>query len=165
MKPVRRVVTGLNESGKSTVLLDSEIGNVVDNRDGAERSLELAEVWCTAGSPIDNSGARDQARPRFELLPDEQGSLLRIFEIAPEPEGTAKPGTGADRHPGFHTTDTIDYIIVLDGEVFAMLEEGETLLKAGDILVQRGTNHAWSNRSNRSCRMAAVMIDAVPATR
>ena len=162
MKPVRRVVTGLSESGQSTILIDSEIGNVIDDSDEAARTLAIAELWSTAESPIDNSGTRDQGRPRFELLPDTNGSLLRFFEIAPEPEGTAKPGTGAERHPGFHVTDTLDYIIVLDGEVVAMLEEGETLLQAGDVLIQRGTNHAWSNRSTRPCRMAAVMLDAKP---
>ncbi len=163
MKPVRRVVTGLSESGRSTILMDSEVGNLIEDSDGAERPLALAELWCTAESPIDNRGTRDQARPRFELLPDVQGSLLRFFEVPPEPPGTAKPGTGAERHPGFHATDTLDYIVVLDGEVVAMLEEGETLLRAGDVIIQRGTNHAWSNRSNRPCRMVAVMLDARPA--
>ena len=160
MKPVRRVVTGRSESGQSTILMDSKLGNVIEDREGAERSLELAELWSTAESPIDNTGTRDRARPHFELLPDKHGSLLRFFEIPPEPPGTAKPGTGAERHPGFHATDTLDYIIVLDGEVVAMLEDGETLLEPGDVLIQRGTNHAWSNRTTRPCRMAAVMLDA-----
>jgi mannose-6-phosphate isomerase-like protein (cupin superfamily) len=162
MKPVRRVVTGFGESGQSTILMDSEIGNVVED---SESTLALAELWSTAESPIDNGGTRDQARPSFELLPDANGSLLRFFEIAPEPAGTAKPGVGAEAHPGFHTTDTLDYIIVLEGEVVAMLEDSETVLRPGDVLIQRGTNHAWSNRSNRPCRMAAVMLDAKPASK
>jgi hypothetical protein len=163
MKPVRRVVTGRNESGQSTILMDSEIGNVIEDGDGVERSSSIVELWSTAESPIDNTGARDRARQRFELLPDAPGSLLRICEVPPEPAGTAKSGSGAERHPGFHITDSLDYIVVLDGEVVAMLEEGETLLQAGDVLIQRGTNHAWSNRSSRPCRMAAVMLDARPA--
>ncbi len=163
MKPVRRVVTGRNAGGQSVILIDSEAGNIIADGDGASGSLALAELWATAETPVDNRGDREQARSSFELLPDPQGSLLRIFEISPEPSGTAKPGAGAERHPGFHVTDTIDYIIVLEGEVFAMMEEGETLLQAGDVLIQRGTNHAWSNRGTRPCRMAAVMLDAKPA--
>ena len=78
MKPVRRVVTGRNESGQSAILMDSEIGNVIEDGDGAERSSTIVELWSTAESPIDNTGARDRARQRFELLPDAHGSLLRI---------------------------------------------------------------------------------------
>lgn len=165
MKPVRRVVTGLHENGRSAILMDSELGGVIDDSGGEARRLDLAELWATAELPVDNSGIREQARTRFELLPDPQGSLLRFFEIPPEPPGTAKSGSGGDRHPGFHITDTLDYVIVLEGEVVAMMEEGETLLRAGDVLIQRGTNHAWSNRSDRTCRMAAVMLSAGPLAR
>jgi len=153
MKPVRRVVTGLSDSGQSTILMDSQIGNVIE--DSGEGTLALAELWSTAEFPIDNRGSQDQARPHFELLPDKQGSLLRFFEISPEPPG-------AESEPGFHTTDTLDYIVVLDGEVVAMLDDGETVLRAGDVLIQRGTSHAWVNRSTKPCRMAAVMLDAKP---
>jgi quercetin dioxygenase-like cupin family protein len=64
------------------------------------------------------------------------------------------------RHPGFHQTDTIDYAIVLEGEVWAVLDEAETLLKAGDVLIQRGTYHAWDNRGDQVCRIAFILIDA-----
>ena len=63
------------------------------------------------------------------------------------------------RHPGMHITDTGDYAIILFGEMYAVLEEGETLMKAGDILVQRGTSHAWSNRSGEICRVAFILVD------
>ena len=66
------------------------------------------------------------------------------------------------RHPGFHKTDTIDYAIVLSGEIYALMDEGEVLLKAGDVLIQRGTNHAWSNRTEQPCCIAFVLIDAEP---
>jgi quercetin dioxygenase-like cupin family protein len=68
----------------------------------------------------------------------------------------------ASRHPGMHKTDTVDYAIVLSGEIWALMDEGETLLKAGDCLVQRGTNHAWSNRSNQPCLVAFILISAQP---
>jgi quercetin dioxygenase-like cupin family protein len=64
------------------------------------------------------------------------------------------------RHPGMHKTDTVDYALVLDGEIWALMDEGETLLRAGDCLVQRGTNHAWSNRSDRVCRVAFILVNA-----
>ena len=66
------------------------------------------------------------------------------------------------RHPGFHKTDSIDYAIVLSGEIWALMDEGEVLLKAGDVLIQRGTNHAWSNRTEQPCCVAFVLIDAKP---
>ena len=69
---------------------------------------------------------------------------------------------GSPRHPGFHKTDTIDYAIVLKGEIWALMDEGETLLRQGDVLVQRGTNHAWSNRTEENAVLAFVLIDAKP---
>jgi quercetin dioxygenase-like cupin family protein len=68
----------------------------------------------------------------------------------------------ASRHPMMHRTQTVDYAIVLSGEIWALMDSGETKMKAGDILVQRGTNHAWSNRSNKPCLVAFVLIDAKP---
>lgn len=161
MKPIRRVVTGLDDQGRSTIVMDSERGNSIPpGPDG--QGPRLSELWETTEVPVTNRGNDDRARPVYELLPRPGGSLLRVFDILPEPEGTPRSGTGTDRHPGFHTTDTIDYIIVLEGEVYAVLEAAETRLRAGDVFIQRGTNHAWSNRSDAPCRMAAVMIDAEP---
>ena len=64
------------------------------------------------------------------------------------------------KRAGFHQTDTVDYALVLEGEVYAVLDEDETLMRAGDVLIQRGTHHAWSNRSDKPCRMAFILIDA-----
>jgi len=158
MKPVRRVVTGHNKDGASVFLHDSEIGDVFSGK----ANMQLAELWADNETPVDNSGDQDKARHRFSLEPDVGGNLFRVFEMPPEPEGTAQPGKGVDSHPGFHITDTVDYIIVLRGEVYSMMETGETLLKAGDVLIQRGTNHAWSNRSGEPCLMAAIMVSAKP---
>jgi uncharacterized cupin superfamily protein len=68
----------------------------------------------------------------------------------------------ASRHPGMHKTRTVDYALVLDGQIWALMDEGELLLEAGDCLIQRGTNHAWANRSDRPCRVAFILIDARP---
>ena len=102
------------------------------------------------------------------------GTVLRITDIPPD----ASPGyRGAEelqrrganvtpdrsaRHPSFHQTDTVDYAICLEGEIWAVLDQDETLMRAGDVLIQRGTYHAWSNRSERTCRMLFVLIDASP---
>ena len=81
----------------------------------------------------------------------------------PTPSRRATSATSANkRHPGFHKTATIDYAIVLSGEIYALMDEGELLLKTGDVLIQRGTNHAWSNRTNEPCSVAFVLIDADP---
>lgn len=69
---------------------------------------------------------------------------------------------GSPRHPGFHKTSSVDYAIVLSGEIYALMDEGEVLLKAGDVLVQRGTNHAWSNRTDAPACLAFVLVDAEP---
>jgi naringenin degradation protein FdeH len=66
------------------------------------------------------------------------------------------------RHPGMHKTATVDYAIVLSGEIYAVMDEGETLLRAGDTLVQRGTNHAWSNRNETPCLVAFILVSASP---
>jgi mannose-6-phosphate isomerase-like protein (cupin superfamily) len=106
-----------------------------------------------------------------------EGSVFRVIEYPPDsvrlktldPErffggmGTRAADAATRKHPGMHKTDTIDYCVVLSGEIWAVLDEGEVLLRAGDCLVQRGTNHAWSNRSDTPCVIAFVLIAAKPA--
>jgi hypothetical protein len=111
------------------------------------------------------------------MAPGDGGSIFRIADFPPDSHydsvdvpkmfeeigghDARESGRGHDpRHFWFHRTPTLDYAIVLDGEIWALLDEGETLLKAGDVVVQRGTNHAWANRSKHTCRMAFVLLDA-----
>lgn len=148
MKPIRRVVTGQAADGRSTFSFDDEVEGLPTSP-----GVTIAELWATAEAPASNAGSADAARKRHSLLPDPSGTLLRIFEVEPQ---------DPDSDLGFHTTDTVDYIYVIEGEIVALVEQGEVLLRAGDVLVQRGTEHAWSNRSRRVCRMLAVMIDARP---
>src|SRR5262249_46246426 len=115
----------------------------------------------------------------FRLPPPRTGSAFRIIEYPPDRERVAalaaelkEPDDGSGRidaadrnsprHLGFPKTSSIDYAIVLAGEIYALMDEGEVLLKAGDVLIQRGTNHAWSNRSDAPCTIAFVLIDADP---
>ncbi len=142
------MVTGHRADGRSTFLFEGEVEAAATSE-----GVSIAELWATTESPASNASREDAARRSHSLLPDPCGTLLRIFEIAPQ---------APDTDLGFHTTDTVDYIYVISGEVFAMVDDAEVLLREGDVLVQRGTRHAWSNRSDAPCRMVAVMIDAQP---
>ena len=112
------------------------------------------------------------------ILPPDSGTILRIIDFPPEPAdpaerdrriratfgGMFKDATHDGRkHPGMHRTDTLDYAICLEGEIWSVMDEGETLMRAGDVLIQRGTNHAWANRSQKTARIAFVLIDAMRA--
>jgi hypothetical protein len=110
------------------------------------------------------------------VLPPKNGTILRICDFPPEPKDPkelkrlldatfggiyddAHHDRGSAKHPGMHRTETVDYAIVLEGEIWAVMDEGETLLRTGDVLVQRGTNHAWANRSSKTARIAFILID------
>ncbi len=175
-KPFRRVVTGHNAQGKSVFIMDGPAPCVHSRGTSATASTEF---WVTNGTPADNSGSDDPTvtQPR-RLPPPKNGTVFRVVEYPPDSVRVAAlraPDSTHDakaegyvrhldhkRHPGFHKTDSIDYAIVLSGEIYALMDEGEVLLKAGDVLIQRGTNHAWSNRTDAPCTVAFVLIDAEP---
>ena len=156
----RRIVTGTDPQGRSVFASDEQLDDVFGGggMEGfrEQGSLSLVELW-KGVLPSDNSVISMREGP-FDLEPDPGTLMVRVATFPPEPEGTAKPGQGVDSHPGFHITDTTDIIIVLEGEVYSMMETGEKLLKAGDVQVQRGTNHAWSNRSGKPAKIAAIML-------
>ncbi len=175
--PVRRVVTGHNSQGKSIFILDGAAPHVYQRSSG---STQVTELWDTAATPASNQGSEDPTQRAFRLPPPKNGSVFRVISYPPDSErlgalqkehashvddGTGRAGaidrSGA-RHPGFHRTASIDYAIVLSGEIYALMDEGEVLLKQGDALVQRGTNHAWSNRGAEPAVLAFVLIDAEP---
>jgi len=173
-KRPRRVVTGHDAEGRSVVLMDGEspYSFFLEKAGG----LQLTELWETRSSPADNSGAKDAAGHERRIEPVDGGTVFRIIEYPPDserlktlapdsffPEMGAQASDKAERrHPGMHRTHTLDYCVVLSGEIYAMLDEGEVLLRAGDCLVQRGTRHAWSNRSEEPCVIAFVLIAAKP---
>lgn len=166
-KTFRRIVTGHNAQGKSIFVSDGQ-SPAAFNRAGG---TTISDYWVTTATPADNSGNADGAPKSFELHPPHGGSVFRVIDLPPDSvryagnAAAARPDHAiAGRHPGFHKTDTIDYAIVLEGECYAMMDEGEDkLMKPGDVLVQRGTSHAWSNRSDRNCVIAFILIDAKPA--
>jgi hypothetical protein len=172
LKPIRRVVTGHNASGKSVILTDGASPHVLAIP-GAS-ALGLTNLWVTDGAPADTGGSADAAARPVVLEPPANGTIFRIVEFPPDQalagfdRDAAFKSMGAahamdrdaSRHPGMHKTATVDYAIVLSGEIWAVMDEGETLLRAGDVLVQRGTNHAWSNRSAGPCLVAFILVSA-----
>ncbi len=173
---VRRVLTGHDAQGRSTFIADGEAPNVKEM--ASMPGLALTDLWETAGAPARNDGDKDAAARPVRLEPPRNGTLLRIVEFPPDSawrgsadgrEAFKSIGAGhakdkASSDPMMHKTSTVDYIIVLRGEIYAILETGEKLLRAGDVLVQRGTNHSWSVRGGEPCIVAAVLVNAKPVT-
>jgi len=171
---VRRVVTGHNAKGRSCFLMDGLAPNVKEME--SMPGVALTDLWETTASPASNEGSADATARPVRLEPPKDGTLLRIVEFPPDSvwRGRANAGRAfvsigaghapdkASDDPMRHKTNTVDYIIVLKGEIYAILDEGDTLLKAGDLLVQRGTNHSWSVRGNEPCIVAAILVNAHP---
>jgi len=173
-QPVRRIVTQNDDDGRSFIAEDGAAPAV--RTVAARPGYRVTNVWTTHQSPAD-IGQPDRSVAHQGLLPPKHGTILRIIDIPPEPADRAEfermaratfgnlyggdihqdPGSGP--HPLMHTTETVDYAIVLSGELYAVMDKGETLMRAGDVLIQRGTSHAWSNRSGKPCRIAFVLID------
>ena len=180
LKPVRRIVTGHDGAGRSIVLSDATSPHLLENPVRPGRGL--TDLWRTDRTPASNTGSVDAADRPVTLNPPEQGSVFRFFQINPaadeaeltEAEREARyaqaftaMGASADRHdtsrhPGMHQTRTVDYIILLEGEVTLVLDEGEVELRPFDVVVQRGSNHAWINKGSAPALLAGVLIDAEP---
>ena len=141
----RRVVTGHDETGRAAVKIDEVTQNLVSSRPGATASV----VWTTQGFPVDNTGDEDQGRRQTGTTLD-NGTVFRVLDLAP----------GAT--PRNHRTDSIDYAVVMAGEIDMELVDTTVHLKAGDVLVQRGTIHNWVNRGTVPCVIAFVLIAAKP---
>jgi hypothetical protein len=168
---VRRIVTGVNAAGRSIIVSDTMLPTAPVAAGAAVRT----GLWTTSASPASNQESDPVPDGVIMQTPpaNRGGTVVRITDIVPDSRHAYDPEelrrrkckTTQDRsarHPGFHATDTIDYAVCLEGEVWAVLDEGETLMRPGDVLIQRGTYHAWSNRSDRICRMLFVLIDAEP---
>ena len=171
---IRRVVTGHDKNGRSVFLQDGNAGNIKQME--SMPGLALTDLWETTGAPANNEGKEDAAKRPVRLEPPAGGTIVRIVEFPPDSQwrgkadakaafdsigaGHAKDKSNAD--PMMHKTATVDYIIVLKGKIFAIMEEGEKLLKRGDILIQRGTNHSWSVRGKKPCVVAAILVSAKP---
>jgi hypothetical protein len=174
-RAVRRIVTGHDAEGRSIVQEDGPPPRVVTL--GGESGTTFHEVWNTRATPAPiDPASGEPSEPGISLLPPKNGTRIRILDIPPYDGSVAALPREAVRalfeaigaghalaedppHPLMHRTETIDYGIVLEGELVLILDEGETIVRAGDIIVQRGTSHAWANRSQANARIAFVLID------
>jgi mannose-6-phosphate isomerase-like protein (cupin superfamily) len=163
----RRVVTGHDAEGKSTIIIDGP-------------PTPSGAFWLTDGAPADNATLGDAAQLVRKLEPSPGGTIFRYAVIPPEdPNISAEEReraaaklfaqmdavhcrTDISRHPGMHKTSTVDYVVLLSGEVTMLLDRGEVNLKPFDVVVQRGTSHAWVNKGNEPAVLAAVLVDAKP---
>lgn len=161
----RRVVTG-HRNGKGTVLYD---GPAPNRKLRKASGLVSTLLWVTAESPADLSGLSDRAERELGVAPPPLGSIFRVVEFPPERAEVSRDavlremgltGQTDSKHAGMHKTRSVDYAVVMDGEIDMVLDDGEVHLAAGDVLIQQGTDHAWVNRGARPCRIAFVLIDA-----
>ena len=172
--PTRRVVTGKDETGNAIVVSDGTASRVHTRK---ELGITNTVLWVTdrTPAPLGEQGHADKLEVGVVPLPG--GTIFRIIEFAPQKDvqadyetklqslrriGLAPEGPSREkpRDPGMHRTRTIDYIVILSGEIDMLLDDSEVHLTAGDVVIQVGTNHAWVNRGNQPCRAAVVLVDA-----
>jgi mannose-6-phosphate isomerase-like protein (cupin superfamily) len=173
----RRVVTGHDDKGRAIIQSDSPPQRVKTLAGAGAPTFY--EIWNTRETParIDRASG-EPAEDGIVLTPPRGGTRIRVLDIPPETAETANldaakarahfaeigaenasTNTGGARHPHMHRTQSIDYGIVLEGEITLLVDVGEVTVRAGDIVVQRGTNHGWANRSTKNCRIAFILID------
>ena len=170
LKSTRRIVTGHDSQGKAVVLFDSALP--AKQRSAGSNGMTL--LWVTGEFPVDAAGSADRSQTHVGVPPPANGTVFRIVDFAPRSPQSAPidheqilrsmgidPATqGYARHANTHRTKTTDYAIVLDGEIDMLLDDSEIHVKAGDVLVQQATNHAWVNNGAKPCRIAFILIDA-----
>ncbi|MEM7774245.1 MAG: cupin domain-containing protein [Pseudomonadota bacterium] len=171
---IRRVVTGHDADGKATVIMDETASCILQrpNRPG----VTLTNLWQVDTVPAQMERHDDPVDGPLVLHPPKNGSIFRIVQFDPEDPDVlatldgksafAEMGAAANivenaRHPFMHRTDSVDYAVILTGEIYMLMDDEDILLKAGDTVVQQGTNHAWSNRGTEPCLIAFVLVDAI----
>jgi mannose-6-phosphate isomerase-like protein (cupin superfamily) len=179
MKPVRRIVTIDDDEGKSVAIADGPSPDI--RTDPARPGFSAARIWVTDGSPPGIGPFRDPVLGRHTIEPPQNGTVCRVVTFPPDDTfrgkigaaevaaffnamGSPQASTHSPKapHPYMQKTQTLDFCLVLEGEITLVLDTAEVHLKTGDTVVQRGTNHAWSNRSSRPCCVAFSLHDAAP---
>ncbi len=172
IRPVRRVVTGHDAQGRAVVATDGPARNVLyrPSRPG----VALTDLWATSDAPATRGDGDPVDRP-VVLHPPRGGTVFRVVQFDPEDRQALARADGATafaamgaagnivagaRHPHMHRTDTVDYAVILQGSITMLLDDEDVELSAGDVVIQNGTNHAWSNRGQAACLIAFVLIDA-----
>ena len=171
---IRRVVTGHDDKGTAVVVSDAAATQILTHQHRS--NVTLTNLWRCDEVPAEYDGPAETCAGPFRLMPPLKGCVFRIIEFRPEDpmelasvdgrSAFAAMGAGEHvvegaRHPFMHRTDSVDFAIVLEGEIDMLLDEDEVHLSAGDVVIQRGTNHAWSNRGEARCLIAFVLVDGV----
>ncbi|BFM49085.1 cupin domain-containing protein [Marinomonas sp. THO17] len=174
---IHRVVTGHDDNGKAIIIENGPLNTVQDIE--AVPGTRFHEVWSTEQTPaLILSTEQDPTLGPIVLPPVKEGTRIRFVDIPPDTEEFLSHGKdkmkdafsdigdeGASTvkedspHPLMHRTESVDYGIVIEGEMTLIVDDGEALLKQGSVVIQRGTNHAWANRSGKMCRMLFILID------
>jgi mannose-6-phosphate isomerase-like protein (cupin superfamily) len=173
---IQRVVTGHDVQGKAVVTQNGALPTVVELT--ALPGTVFHEVWSTQGAPCLVSNGADPTLGALMLPPPAQGTRIRFVDIPPDTteflrkgvrstqaafaeigDAAASTAQGDSPHPLMHRTETVDYGVVIEGEIVLVLDDSEVPLKPGGVVIQRGTNHAWANRSDKPCRMLFVLVD------
>lgn len=173
---IHRVVTGHDVHGKAVVAENGPLPHVVEL--SALPGTVFHEVWCTSGAPAPVDNGADPSIGPLMLPPPAHGTRIRFVDIPPDTTEYLAHGAArmkdafaqigdvaastvkADSpHPLMHRTESVDYGVVIEGELTLILDDSEVALRPGSVVVQRGTNHAWANRSGRPCRMLFVLVD------
>ncbi len=141
----QRIVTGIDDQGRSTIVSAGPVPTVADF--GGYRTEEQWIIEAMPPALDEDQNIVD--RREYALQPPPGGAVFRVFTF----QGGAGP---------MHITETLDFIVILSGEVYLVMEEGEVLVQAGDTVIQRGTNHAWDNRSGEECLLAGILISSLP---
>lgn len=174
--PIHRVVTGHNAQGQAMIAANGPLPTVVEI--AAIPGTVFHEVWSTSGAPAPVDNGADPTLGPLTLPPPKHGTRFRFVDIPPDTEEFLAHGAqrmkdafsqigdeaastvkAQSPHPLMHRTESVDYGVVIEGEMTLVLDQGEVLLKPGSVVVQRGTNHAWANRSGKPCRMLFVLVD------
>lgn len=175
LPPFKRVVTGHDADGRAVIASCGPTASVFALQ--AVPGTVFHELWNSSASPAVLDNVADPTDKPLQLSPDPHGSVIRVVDIPPDSMqnqisaadaaavfaeiGQCDAGTGdaSARHRLMHRTETLDYGIVTEGEVWLVLDDQEVQLKRGDVVVQRGTNHAWSNRTEAMARMVFILLD------
>jgi hypothetical protein len=176
LPPVRRIVTGHDAKGRAVVVSDGPLPSV--HALAAIPGTFFHEVWSTEGAPALVGNTVDPTLGALMLPPPKKGTRIRFTDIPPDTEEFLEKGASRMKsafseigdeaastvkdgspHPLMHRTESIDYGILIEGEIVLILDKGEVTLTPGSVVIQRGTNHAWANRTNRTARMLFILVD------
>lgn len=165
--PIRRIITGHDQKGRAIIVSDENCPHV-DSILGLE-NFATTELWKTV-VPADNAAPGDPVSLPHRIAPPDGNAVLRIVEFPPDrtfrdalrPDQALEGSGKGSGNKLLHRTRSVDFAIVVAGDIWCVMDEGEVLMHAGDVMIQRGTNHDWQNRSDEPARVAFVLIDALP---